>query len=59
MGGTDELKNLVIVHKDVHILIHAVSEETIVRYMKKLNLNKKQRDTLNKYRKKCKLDEVV
>ena len=32
MGGTDEFSNLVIVHKNVHRLIHATSEKTIERY---------------------------
>jgi hypothetical protein len=32
-GGTDEYKNLIIVHKDIHRLIHATSYGTIIRYI--------------------------
>lgn len=59
LGGTDEFKNLVIVHKSVHKLIHATTEETIVRYMNKLKLNGKQLEKLNKYRKSCNLAEII
>ena len=41
-GGTDEYKNLVIVHKDVHALIHAVKLETIQAYLDKVKPNKSQ-----------------
>jgi len=32
-GGTDEYKNLIIVHKDIHRLIHATSNGTITQYI--------------------------
>ena len=51
LGGNDKFENLVIVHKDIHILIHATDTHTINKYIQKFNLNKKQRDKLNKYRK--------
>ena len=57
--GKDEFKNLVIVHKSIHKLIHATTEETIVRYMKELKLNGKQLEKLNKYRKSCNLAEII
>lgn len=50
-GGNDKFENLVIVHKDIHILIHATDINTINSYIQKLNLNKKQIDKVNKYRK--------
>lgn len=50
-GGNDKFENLVIVHKDIHILIHATDINTINNYIQKLNLNKKQIDKVNKYRK--------
>jgi group II intron reverse transcriptase/maturase len=50
-GGTDEYKNLVIVHEDVHKLIHATKQETIIAYLSGLNLNKSQLQKLNKLRK--------
>ena len=40
-GGTDEYSNLVLVTEAVHILIHATLEETIQKYLKELELNKK------------------
>ena len=49
-GGTDEYKNLVIVHEDVHKLIHATKQETITAYLEKLTLNKSQLDKINKLR---------
>lgn len=50
-GGTDEYKNLVIVHADVHRLIHAVKPETIQAYLNKIKPNKSQLDKINKFRK--------
>lgn len=49
-GGTDEYRNLVIVHEDVHRLIHATKSETINAYLNKLNLTKPQLEKLNKIR---------
>ena len=49
-GGTDTYKNLVIIHKDVHRLIHAVSEETVRAYMSKVNPNNAMLSKINKYR---------
>ena len=49
-GGTDEYKNLVIVHKDVHLLIHAVKTETIQAYLDKVKPTKSQLDKINKFR---------
>ncbi|EGS5728043.1 group II intron reverse transcriptase/maturase [Clostridium perfringens] len=43
-GGTDEYKNLIIVHKDIHRLIHATLPSTILKYISEyknqINLNK-------------------
>ncbi|MCM1228392.1 MAG: group II intron reverse transcriptase/maturase [Clostridium sp.] len=50
-GGTDEYKNLVIVHTDVHKLIHAVKPETIQAYLNKIKPTKSQLDKINKFRK--------
>ncbi len=49
-SGTDEYKNLVIVREDVHKLIHATRQETIIAYSNVLNLNKSQLQKLNKLR---------
>ena len=49
-GGTDEYNNLVIVHKDVHMLIHAVKSETIQAYLDKVKPDKSQLEKINKFR---------
>lgn len=49
-GGTDEYKNLVIIHADVHRLIHAVKPETIQAYLNKIKPNESQLDKINKFR---------
>lgn len=49
-SGTDEYKNLVIVHKDVHALIHAVKPETIQTYLDKVKPNKSQIEKINRFR---------
>lgn len=49
-GGTDVYANLVIVHEDVHRLIHAKRRETIDWYKKRLDLNGTMRKKLNKLR---------
>ena len=49
-GGTDEYKNLIIVHTDVHKLIHATKAETIQAYFNKIKPNKSQLEKINKLR---------
>ena len=49
-GGTDEYRNLVIVHAEAHKLIHATRPETILAYLNRLNLTKSQLEKLNKLR---------
>lgn len=59
LGGLDNFNNLVIIHKWIHILIHATKEKTIEKYLKVFSqLNGKQLEKLNKYRKKCNLTEI-
>ena len=48
--GTDRYENLVIVHVDVHRLIHATNPQVISKYLAKLNLSKRQLQKLNKLR---------
>ena len=45
MGGTDKYQNLIIVHCDVHTLIHATKPETIKAY---LQLVKPEKQALSK-----------
>ena len=49
-GGTDKYENLLLISENVHILLHATNSETIEKYLKKLCLDSKQRNKLNKYR---------
>lgn len=50
MGGTDDYSNLVIVHEDVHKLIHATLLETITAYRNILKPTKSMLNKINKYR---------
>ena len=58
-GGTDDFKNLVIVHTWVHRLIHGIEEQTINKYQKLLQLTKQQIKKLNELRKRCNLTELT
>ncbi len=49
-GGTDKYKNLIIVHIDVHKLIHVTKPETIQAYLNKIKPNKSQLEKVNKLR---------
>ena len=50
-GGTDHYQNLVLVHSEVHILIHATNPDVIKRYFKMLTFTTHQLNKLNKLRK--------
>ncbi len=52
-GGKGNYQNLVLVHEDVHKLIHATTESTIQKYLSLFNLSKKQLGKLNKFRKQA------
>ncbi|WP_231512622.1 MULTISPECIES: HNH endonuclease [unclassified Bacillus (in: firmicutes)] len=58
MGGTDEYKNLCLIDREIHILLHAVDEETISRYIQ-LIPNKQSLNKLNTLRKKMEFDEIT
>ena len=49
-GGTDEFNNLVLIHEDIHKLIHAKRKETIERYLEILSLNAEQLRKTNRLR---------
>ena len=40
LGGDDDYRNLIIIHSDVHKLIHAKTTEIIEKYFNRLNLTK-------------------
>jgi len=50
--GTDEYKNLVFIHSDVHELIHATKSKTIEKYIGLVNPNTRQLAEINKLREK-------
>ena len=57
-GGNDKYENLVLVLEPVHRLIHATQEETICKYLRILNLDKKQVKKLNELRDKAGLKPI-
>lgn len=59
LGGNDSYQNLIIVSAVVHILIHSSNERTIRKYLKVLNLDKKQLAKLNKLRVMAEMQELV
>lgn len=58
LGGTDEYKNLVILHEDVHRLIRSTDCETINGSLSRLNINAEQLERVNKLRELAKLPPV-
>lgn len=57
-GGTDEYKNLVIIKRDIHKLIHSTRKETIEKYLKIIELSKTEIGKVNKLRKTAKLEAI-
>lgn len=49
-GGTDKYSNLVIVHQNVHMLIHATTPETIAAYLNLIRPDKKALAKINDLR---------
>lgn len=49
-GGKDNYHNLMLVRESVHILIHAITESTIEKYLGIVSLDKRQLKKLNKFR---------
>ena len=58
LGGTDNFGNLRILNKYVHMLVHATDNQTIYKYRKIINPDKKQLKRINTYRKKCNLESI-
>lgn len=50
-GGTDKYENLIIIHKNIHVLIHATTQETIEKYKSMIKINDKSMIKLNNLRK--------
>lgn len=58
LGGIDGFKNLRILNKFVHILIHATETQTIKKYLDMLKLNRTAIKKINNYRKLCNLESI-
>ena len=58
MGCTDKYLNLVIVHENVHILVHSTHPETISAYQQLIKLDKAMLSKLNKLRKLVGNEEI-
>ena len=49
-GGTDKYENLVILHRNVHLLVHAVTPEALAAYLKLVIPDKKALERINNLR---------
>lgn len=58
LGGTDEFRNLRIIHKAIHKLIHATKDYTIRKYIEQIKLDKPIINKINQYRKICNLESI-
>jgi RNA-directed DNA polymerase len=58
LDGTDEFKNLRIIHKDIHVLIHALNKKTINKIIKHFKLTEAQINKINQYRRACNLEAI-
>ena len=56
-GGDDSFRNLVIMHEDIHKLIHATNDEIIAKYSKGLNTN--HINKINKLRESLELKPII
>ena len=59
LGGTDEYGNLILVHIDIHRLIHAKNTSTINKYLDKLELTETELMKVNKFRKMAEMPEIT
>lgn len=59
LGGSDNYRNLVLIKKDCHILVHAINKDTIKIYLDKLKLNAKSLTRVNKLRLTAGLVEIL
>ncbi|MGM9963251.1 MAG: group II intron reverse transcriptase/maturase [Holdemanella porci] len=58
-GGTDEYANLVLVTEDVHVLIHAESEEVILKKIKLIRPDEKMRKKIDTLRRKAEISKII
>ncbi|WP_141432608.1 HNH endonuclease [Bacillus sp. 03113] len=58
LEGNDNFDNLCIMHKDIHKLVHATQNETIITLKKMLRLSSSEKDKVNKLRKMSNLELI-
>lgn len=58
LGGTDRYSNLIILHKDVHTLIHSTRQETIFVYLNLIKPNSNMLEKINKLRLSANLAQI-
>ncbi|HHW36141.1 MAG TPA: group II intron reverse transcriptase/maturase [Bacillales bacterium] len=58
LGGNDNFNNLCILHKDIHKLVHATQNETIITLKKMLRLSSSEIEKVNKLRKMSNLELI-
>lgn len=58
LGGTDNFNDLCILHKDIHKLVHATQNETIITLKKLLRLSSYEIEKVNKLRKMSNLELI-
>ncbi|MHB8061761.1 MAG: group II intron reverse transcriptase/maturase [Ruminiclostridium sp.] len=58
LGGNDRYQNLIIIHKEIHKLIHATQKDTIDKYLSEFQLSKTMLKKLNKLREKAQLAPI-
>lgn len=58
LGGTDEFRNLRILRKEIHMLIHATRQDTIQGLINYLQITDGQLKKTNQYRKVCNLELI-
>jgi RNA-directed DNA polymerase len=58
LSRDDRFSNLLVLHKNVHQLVHLKDNEKIKILLNALQLNKKQKEKVNELRKQCKNDAI-
>ncbi|MBP1970297.1 group II intron reverse transcriptase/maturase [Virgibacillus natechei] len=58
LGGLDVFKNLRIIHKSLHVLIHATNKATIKKYIEEQKVGSGDLVKINIYRKMCNLESI-
>lgn len=57
-SGTDEYRNLILIHKNIHKIVHATNKQIISKYKQSLKITKEQIVKINKLRTYIGLNEI-